>query len=627
MKPLRIPLLIFLILGPAYVMRAENIEQDMESLIEKNYVVSTCNELNIGDAFSVYDPVVNDGRKFIVTSLFDGKATISGTISKGDFKFSTIYPYDAVSTWKGSDDYEIYFPSEQLIASNNIYDGRALVSGVFETDPGKVIECKTIYSPIEFDINRNDVSQIDISLSDTSSQFFSTYSVKPESGVFEKGKCVAFVKPECADMELTYVAHTNFAVEYSGSRLISFDDKRPISLGNICKEGRKVQYKLTEEALISNIYEIFENSRYINFISKFTGFRIPKVKRIVKSAINIFCLSIKDKNVKSFNFLYTSSDIEGNPITLSAKLYLPEDAISSNSKLKGLILSNRSTLTKTGEEPTESEQFESIMAWKGYAVVMPDGYGFGIDSAHPQAFMNTQLVGRNHLDAVLAAQQIIDDMQLSCEDKLVNSGYSQGGTSAIATQKYAIDHPEEDIVFSKTFAGGGAYDFNICYDSLVSGDYQEAVRFTILSIISLNESEKLGLDYSHIFKEPILSNYDELILSKKYDVFEIMDKIGTETPVSDILDEGIINKSSTESSIIRETIREYDLTTGMEIPDQTEIYILHSTTDDFVPFDNFTKLQNSITGKNIHFYYGNYGTHFKSALKLGNIIMTKIDDE
>ncbi len=388
---------------------------------------------------------------------------------------------------------------------------------------------------------------------------------------------------------------------------------------------KTVQYSITEQSSIQGVYEMFQNSRYINFISKFTGRSIKQVNRIVRTAINLFCFSIRNNVVYTYNFNYISSDVDGNPITLSAKLYIPEEAVSKDYKMKGLILSNRATLTKLGEEPTESEQFESIMAWKGYAVVMPDDCGFGVDAVHPQAFLNTQLIGKNHIDGLLAAQQIIKDMNLGCTDVLVNSGYSQGGTFAIASQKYVCDHPESGIVFTKTLAGGGAYDFGLCYDSFITDDYPEATRFTILSIVSIIESEHLGLDYSHIFKEPILSNYQEFILSKKYDVFEIMDLIGYDTPITEILDEGIINNSSYEANVLKQAMVAHNLTGGMVIPDETELFLFHSTSDNYVPFENFNKLKESISGQNIHYYFDDYGKHFNGALKFGKIIMKALN--
>jgi len=76
------------------------------------------------------------------------------------------------------------------------------------------------------------------------------------------------------------------------------------------------------------------------------------------------------------------------------------------------------------------------------------------------------------------------------------------------------------------FAGGGAYDLIKSYDTFVAKD-TAASPFTIpLLVLGQNYGDSLDLDLSQMFAEPLLSHYEDWILSKKYTTDEVSAMMG-----------------------------------------------------------------------------------------------------
>ena len=48
------------------------------------------------------------------------------------------------------------------------------------------------------------------------------------------------------------------------------------------------------------------------------------------------------------------------------------------------------TIASNAECPTMKAQVEGALAWKNYAIVMPDYYGFGVSADRPQAYLDAE---------------------------------------------------------------------------------------------------------------------------------------------------------------------------------------------------------------------------------------------
>lgn len=292
-------------------------------------------------------------------------------------------------------------------------------------------------------------------------------------------------------------------------------------------------------------------------------------------------------SVTAISYTYYSTDPQGDPVELSALIYVP-DAAFSGAELTGICLTNHGTIAKNAQCPTKSSQFEGVFSWKNYAIVMPDYYGFGVSSDRPQGYLDAENTAHNSIDAYLAAVQLLEDRGASIPDNLYSFGYSQGGFNSMANLKYVSKHPELEISFKKVFCGGSPFDVMTTWNAYTNGAFHNSLAFVPMTIVSINETHKLGISYSDLFKGALLENWRNWILSKNYTTNEISDllKANNQNSVSDILNADMIAGTGDVFNAIRAVCEGYSLTSGWTPPSGTKMFLYHSEGDDTVPYEN-----------------------------------------
>ena len=303
-----------------------------------------------------------------------------------------------------------------------------------------------------------------------------------------------------------------------------------------------------------------------------------------------------DRNnpASAINYTYHSIDPDGKPVELSACIYIP-DAAFEGSALAGICLTNHGTIASNAQCPTNSAQFEGAFAWKNYAIVMPDYYGFGASYLRPQGYLDAENTAHNNIDAYLAAVQLMEDRKATMPDNLFSFGYSQGGFNSMANLKYVSKHPELGISFDKVFCGGSPFDVMETWNAYTNGTFRNSLAFVPMTIVSINETHKLGILYSDLFKGTLLTNYNDWILSKQYTTTEISELISPDpdnpAAISDILHADIVNGTGSAFNAIKSVCESYSLISGWTPPSGTEIFLYHSKQDDTVPYVNLTSMK------------------------------------
>lgn len=191
-------------------------------------------------------------------------------------------------------------------------------------------------------------------------------------------------------------------------------------------------------------------------------------------------------NVADPTITYKSVDANNKEITLSAKLYYKTDKPS-----EFVVLNCHPTITHNDGCPTGSDpQMGAIkyMTSEYALVICPDYIGFGdkeipngklTDPVHP--YMCATLTARNLLDCYKAAVKYYNEnskKNLSANYYTLNIGYSQGGATALAFQKYmetqATDAEKQLVNLQGSVCGAGPYDQNMVldfYESQTTLDY------------------------------------------------------------------------------------------------------------------------------------------------------------
>lgn len=175
-------------------------------------------------------------------------------------------------------------------------------------------------------------------------------------------------------------------------------------------------------------------------------------------------------NVADPTITYKSVDANNNEITLSAKLYY-----KTNKNVDLVILNCHPTITHDAGCPTgKSPQMEAIkyMASENALVICPDYIGFGQTKGTVHPYMCATLTARNVLDCYKAAIKYVKETgkrTINANYYTINIGYSQGGATALAFQRYleteATDADRALVNLAGSVCGAGPYDQNIIFDT------------------------------------------------------------------------------------------------------------------------------------------------------------------
>ena len=534
----------------------------------------------VGEKLSVYDPVVNSGRVFTVTEVNGHTATISGRISEGDFPFDAIYPSKSAGAWSSSGTNRAKLPQVQKIPAGRNVCPDVLVSMAHSEDPDAGIVFHNAVSLLKFKLGRSGLSTAAFTLSGEAPV---SYTAAAADGALAPGEYYLAVDPGRYS-GISVTCATGFDFEYSKSSDTPLEalTGRILNLGTVSDGQEHRAYAITGEKSYANLQALITET---GIFSGLDGFLLLLANALVSSKF-----PYQSQPVHAFDITHPSADPQGKPVTLSARVYVPQAALDGTHALDGAALANHGTIASNAECPTMTGSFESMFAWMNFAIVIPDYYGFGASKDRPQAFLDWETTARGSLDAWFAAMQLLQDKGVEAGDLRFNYGYSQGGFNTLANLRYLSEHPELDLHFTKSFAGGGPFDVPQTWASYLDGSYSNALGFIPLTLVSMNESQQLGLDYAALFKEPLLSHWREWILSKQYNMSSINDKLG-KVGIADILSEDLVAGQGPAYAKIMETAARYSLTSGWKPAPGNRIYISHSSKDDIVPYENYTKMK------------------------------------
>ena len=542
----------------------------------------------VGEQLSVYDHVAKVGRVFEVTYVDGNRATVTGWISDGgDSPFDAIYPAKSAGGWTSDGTNTLKLPDTQVIPSGRNVCPDVLVSTAHSETADGVATFHNISSLLKVQVTSEDISGIDIDLIGASDEDIHSYKVAAASGTLATGTYFIAVDPGAYDGGVKVLCTNGFGKEYrkSSSNALEAAVGGIKNLGPVTDGAPWYYYKVMEEG--KSYAKALDLLNASGILSRISG----KMLQFVNNFVNANFPS-SNGPVNAISYSYISADPQGEPVELSALLFIPQDVLNGNRTLSGITLANHGTIASNAECPTEKEQYEGAFAWKNYAVVMPDYYGFGISKDRPQAYLDAETTARGSIDAYFAAVQLMADRGVGNPGKLISYGYSQGGFNSMANLKYVTLHPELGITFQKTICGGSPFDVPKTWEAYLNGDFYNAIGFVPLTVVSINESQKLNIPYDHLFKGSLLNNWQRWILSKEFTLDEINKRIGT-FELSEIMTDEVMEGTGPYFEAILETGRRYSLTSGWTPPPSstTQIYIYHSTEDDIVPIDNFTAMR------------------------------------
>ena len=540
-----------------------------------------------GEKLSVYDHVANVGREFEVTSVDGYKATVSGFISDGgDTPFDAVYPACSAGEWSSDGTNTLKLPEVQVIPEGRNVCPDVLVSTAHSDLPDGTIGFHNISSLLKVKVVSEGIADIIVDLTGSSETDIHSYKAAAEAGTLAPGTYFIAVDPGTYAGGVTVICSDGFGQEYhkSSSNSLEAAVGGIKNLGTVTDGAPWRYYSVTGEFTYSNQDALLEATGLLDKLDASTA-------SMVKPLLGLYFRN-RNTPVRAISYTYRSADPQGKPVELSAVVYIPVAALNRTTALAGIALANHGTYAASDECPTEKAQVEAAFAWKNYAIVMSDYYGFGATVDRPQAFLDAETTARGNIDAYLAALQLMKDSRVTIPTTVYNAGYSQGGFNSMANLKYVSQHPELGISFKKTMCGGSPFDVALTWESYLQGGFGRAIGFVPLTVVSMNETQNLGLSYGDLFKGSLLENWEEWILAKKYSLVTLNSKIGTSN-LADVMNADFMAGTSAAYNSIMATCRRYSLTSGWAPPGGSGegIILYHSTEDDTVPYANYTVMK------------------------------------
>ena len=312
-----------------------------------------------------------------------------------------------------------------------------------------------------------------------------------------------------------------------------------------------------------------------------------------------------NKHYVTFPVAYWSTDPQGDSLLVSGRVYLPKRRY-----LNGIMIACHYTITSDMEAPSKMLSMESIFAMKGYAVIMPDyvGYGLSRDKVHP--YLHWRSAAKTAVDLLNCMPELLEYYGYSYPIDVVVTGYSQGGAVALGVTRM-LEELDSMWIVRKLYAGAGPYDPAGTYLYSMERNEMGIPAAIPLIVMGLSDAYELEFKQEDFFVEPLLSNYEEWVLSKEYTVGDINYLMGS-TIMTELMTEEALDMDSPLADMLYEVLL-WNSNVGYDL--RSPAYFLHSIDDEVVPILNTINLQEQMPDESGKTYdYGNYGTHMEASV-------------
>jgi pimeloyl-ACP methyl ester carboxylesterase len=170
-------------------------------------------------------------------------------------------------------------------------------------------------------------------------------------------------------------------------------------------------------------------------------------------------------DVTVYRLIYNTETPGGEPVQASGIVLVPQRQNPAS-----IVSLHRSTIFHESEAPSNvniNTPDNTNVIWRnaapifgstGFITVMPDLLGWGRSSEMLHPYMITVSDAVVGFDMLLAAFEMLESEEVSRDDNLFITGYSQGGSSTLALLRSISADSQNRFTVTKASAGGGVYN-------------------------------------------------------------------------------------------------------------------------------------------------------------------------
>jgi pimeloyl-ACP methyl ester carboxylesterase len=270
-------------------------------------------------------------------------------------------------------------------------------------------------------------------------------------------------------------------------------------------------------------------------------------------------------------------------------------------------------MTSDEEVPSNRLSMEMIYLMKGYAVIMPDYVGYGLSREEVHPYLHWRNAAQTAVDLLNCMPELLDYYGYTYPKDVVVTGYSQGGAVALGVARMIEEnyHQENEWTVRKLYAGAGPYDPAGTYLFSMERNEMGIPAAIPLIVMGLNDAYELGFTLDEFFLDPLLSNYEDWVVSKEYTVGQINQLMGS-TIMSELMTEDALTLDSPQADMLYEVLL-WNSNVGYDL--QAPAYFLHSLEDEVVPLLNSINLEAEMPDKEEKtFDFDYYGSHMEASV-------------
>ena len=333
-------------------------------------------------------------------------------------------------------------------------------------------------------------------------------------------------------------------------------------------------------------------------------------------------------------FEYTSvgPDMK-TPVRLTGVISMNPAVYNKKVAPRGLMLYNEFTCAKHRERTSQEEIDDMGLYMNKYQnliVVSADLYGWTLTEDKPQAYCCPEITSVETIDAWDAAMRILKDEGYAIDGlPTFNVGYSSGGFSALAVQRYSDElraKGRSDLDWKLTSAGAAPFSIYSVYKSNIESKTSGYACSFPLVVVAYKETYHMDFDYKDVFVEPLASNIQKWILSKDYGTWDINkliaggdEKLAKDCPVNMILTPAALDANSAIGQKLAKKFRENSLCgegQNWQPNTKTKYYIMHSAGDKYMDWHVGQEMADYLTahGCTVKTEFNDWGNHVDYGL-------------
>ena len=313
---------------------------------------------------------------------------------------------------------------------------------------------------------------------------------------------------------------------------------------------------------------------------------------------------------RKVTYTYTSTDVQGEPITLSAvAFWLGYFTGTTWHDLQpdNICLMEHYTITSDAEAPTNTFALEMFVTGNSLTI-MPDYIGYGSTKRLPHPYLHHDICAINSIDALTGGYDLFGETAecgIAEGWQLYLAGASQGAGNAIAVHKYLDTHLElaAQWNFAASNCSSGPYSPVVTIDKYITeGKVAYPVVFPLVMKTMFDAYPEIMGDFTEemVYSQnylPVKAEIDQMLASKEYTTGEInqvfIDKVrktvdsrlaANEIYLTDILNPEMLDVESPIRKALYRCLEKNDLTKGWTPVHPMKLH--YSPYDAVVPQEN-----------------------------------------